>query len=284
MMRMKFPKKICFCWIIIFISALPAQAQELFVFSEPASNMPAHSISVKLTDHFVTSNRIYNKFAHRIMPQVQFGFSKKLMVHLSGTIANMHTPDFRYESLNLYAKYRFLSNDEVHRHFRMAVFADASVTKAPFHYDEISLMGDKSGVEAGIIATQLWNKFALSGTVSHVQVLDNSRHKETIYIPTRIYKAMNYSLSAGYLLFPREYTDYKQTNINLYAELLAEQSLDISKYCIDLAPAVQIIFNSNTKLNLGGRFQLSGNMLRMSRTNWQISLERTFLGALKKRK
>ncbi|MGQ0740001.1 MAG: hypothetical protein ACT4OJ_13175 [Bacteroidota bacterium] len=273
-----------FVFIIITLLSLKMNGQELYVFSEPASNMPAHSISLKLTDHFVTSDNIYNRFSHRIMPQVMFGISKKLMLHIGGTIANMHTQDFRYESLNFYAKYRFLSKDEIHKHFRMAVFADASATRAPFHYDEISLMGDKSGIEAGIIATQLWNKFALSGTVSHTQVLDKSRNSKVIYIPTRFYQSMNYTLSGGYLLFPKEYTDYKQTNLNLYGEILAEQLLDANKYCVDLAPAIQLIFNSNARLNLGYRFQVAGNMRRMSNNSWQISFERTFLGALKKRK
>jgi len=272
-----------YTFIIALLLSLKATGQELYVFSEPASNMPAHSISLKLTDHFVTSDNIYNRFSHRIMPQVMFGISKKLMLHIGGTIANMHTADFRYESVNFYAKYRFLSKDEIHRHFRMAVFADASATRTPFHYDEISLMGDKNGIEAGLIATQLWNKFALSGTVSHTQVLDKSRNSKVIYVPARFYQSMNYSLSGGYLLFPKEYTDYKQTNLNIYGEILAEQLLDVNKYCIDFAPAMQLIFNSNAKLNVGFRFQVSGNMSRMANNNWQVSFERTFLNTLKKK-
>jgi hypothetical protein len=267
--------------LIIFFTINRVAGQELYVFSEPASNMPAHSISVKLTDHFVTNDNIYGRFSQRIMPQVMFGISKKFMFHVGGTISNMHTSGLKYESVNFYAKYRFLSNDEIHKHFRMAAFVDASSTKAPFHYDEITLMGDKSGIEGGIIATQLWNKFALSGTISHTQVLDKSRNNKVIYVPTRLYQSVNYSLSGGYLLFPKEYTDYKQTNLNLYAELLGEQSLDSKKYCLDLAPAVQLIFNSNAKLNIGYRFQVSGNMSRMAANSWLISFERTFLNALK---
>jgi hypothetical protein len=267
--------------IIIFFAFSRVAGQELYVFSEPASNMPAHSISIKLTDHFVVNDNIYSRFSHRIMPQVMFGVSKKLMFHIGGTISNMHTADFKYESVNFYAKYRFISNDEIHRHFRMAAFVDASATKAPFHYDEITLMGDKSGIEGGIVATQLWNKFALSGTISHTQVLDKSRNNKVIYVPARLYQSVNYALSGGYLLFPKEYTDYKQTNMNIYAELLGEQSLDSKKYCLDLAPAVQLIFNSNAKLNIGYRFQVSGNMNRMATNSWLISFERTFLNALK---
>lgn len=270
--------------LVLLFTALRMSGQELYVFSEPASNVPAHSLSVKLTNHFVTSDKIYGRFSNRLMPQVYLGVSKKFMVAAGGTFANMHTPNFRYESVNLYAKYRFLSKDELHKHFRMAVFAEASSTRAPFHYDEITLMGDKSGVELGVIATQLWHKLALSGTVAHTQVLHESRTNKVLYIPARNYQSMNYAVSAGYLVLPKEYKDYRQTNLNLYAELLAQQTLDRSTYFVDLATAMQLIFNSNAKLNLGYRFQLGGNMQRMTSNSWLISFERTFLGALKKKK
>lgn len=268
---------------ILLLLTSGLRSQELYVFTEPASNMPAHSISAKVTGHFVSNDNIYGRLAQRYMPQIMFGFHKKLMVHLGATFANMHTKDLRYESVNFYAKYRFLSWDEIHKHFRMAAFLEASATRAPFHYEEISLHGDKSGIEAGIIATQLWNKLAVSATIGHTQVLDKSRNDKVIYIPPRSYQAMNYSLSAGYLLLPATYTDYKQTNLNLYAELLAGQALDIGKYFIDLAPAMQLIFNSNSKLNIGYRFQLGGDMQRMSGSSWLISFERTFLNALKRK-
>jgi hypothetical protein len=274
-------KKFFFC--ILFFLVIKVDGQELFVFTEPASNMPAHSLSVKLTDHFVTTDNIYGRFSHRLMPQLMFGINKKLMLHLGATFSNMHTRDFRYEAFNVYAKYRFLSFDQVHQHFRMAVFAEGSKTKAPFHYDETTLMGDKSGIDAGLIATQLWNKFALSATISHTQVLDPSRNDLIIYVPARSYQTMNYNLSGGLLLFPKQYTDYRQTNMNLYLELLGEQALDIKKYCFDMAPAVQLIFNSNSKLNIGYRFQVSGNMQRMATNSWLLSFERTFLNALKRK-
>jgi hypothetical protein len=268
---------------ILLFCATQGKSQELYVFSEPASNMPAHSISAKLTGHFAFEDNIYGRLAQRYMPEIMFGISKKLMIHLSGTFGNMHTKDFRAESWAMYAKYRFLSRDDIHKHFRMAAFLDFSGTNAPFHYDEISLMGDKSGIEGGIIATQLSNKFAVSAIVSHTQVLDKSRNDKVIYLPSRNYQSINYSLSAGYLLLPKEYTDYKQLNLNLYLELLAQQTLDRKTHYIDLAPAIQLIFNSNAKLNLGYRFQLDGSMQRMAVSSWLISFERTFLNALGKK-
>ena len=272
-----------FVLIIITFLAIDAKGQELYVFSEPASNIPANSLSVKLKEHFVANDERYNRASNRIMPQVMWGVNKNWMVRLGASFSNMHTSNFKYESVNLYAKYRFLSKDEIHKHFRMAVFADASITEAPFHYDEITLMGDKNGVEAGLIATQLWHKLAVSATVSHTQVLDESRNNKVIYVPSRNYQAMNYSLSAGYLLLPKEYTDYKQMNLNLYTELLAQQTLDRKTHFVDIAPALQFIFNSNFKVNIGYRFQVSGNMDRMTTDSWQLSVERTFLNAFKKK-
>jgi hypothetical protein len=276
-------KKYC-TLLLIALGFSRLNAQELYVFSEPASNMPAHSINLKLTAHIPAQRGIYSNFPQRYMPEIMFGISKKVMVHVSGTLANMHTSNFRFESVSLYGKYRFLSIDEVHKHFRMAVFADGSYTRSPFHFDEISLMGDKTGVEAGLIATQLINKWAFSGTVSHTQLLDKSRYNKVIYVPERNYQSVNYSLSSGYLLFPRNYTGFKQTNMNLYAELLGQQTLDRKTHYLDLAPSVQFIFNSISKLNLGYRFQLTGNMERMATQSFLVSYEYSLLNVWGKRK
>jgi hypothetical protein len=273
-----------FRFFIACFFALAAKSQELYVYTEPASGMPAKSLGIKLSANYMGPQAWHNRPMQRYTPEIMLGINKKWMVHAGTTFGDMHTSNFAWESVYLYSKYRFLSHDEIHKHFRMAAFADLSYSRVPFHNDEVSLQGDKSGVQAGIIATQLWNKFALSGTVSHTQVLDKSRNsKNVIYVPSRIYQVLGYSLSGGYLLLPFNYTDYKQTNLNLYAELLAQQSLDRKAYYVDLAPAIQLIFNSNTKLNLGYRLQLGGTMQRMAKTSWLISIERTFLEVLKKR-
>lgn len=269
-------------YIILCTLLLPtiwAEAQELYIYTEPASNIPAKSISAKLSANYAEGMRWgSNGLVQRYRPEMYMGLSKNFMIRASGTFANMNTSAFKFESVSLYGKYRFLSKDEAHRHFRMAAFADASMSKAPFRYDEISLMGDKTGAEAGVVATQLINKLAISGIVSHAQVLDKSRFDK---VKTNLpYQAMNYSLSAGYLLFPKKYEDYQQTNFNIYTEILAQQTLDTKRYYIDMAPGVQFIFNSNSKLNLGYRFQLGSDMSRMARSSIQLSFERTFFGVL----
>jgi hypothetical protein len=62
-------------------------------------------------------------------------------------------------------------------------------------------------------------------------------------------------------------------------ELLGMQGLEMADYMVDLAPAVQLIFNSTTKLNLGARFQLNSNMDRIARNSVFVSLEHSLLGA-----
>lgn len=272
-----------FAFIFFLFAAVAGHAQELYVFTEPASVVPARSLSVKLKDHFVTKDNIYGRFSNRFMPQLLWGVGKKLMLRTSMSLANMHTADTRYESFSLYARYRFLSRDELHRHFRMAAYVEASKTRIPFHYDEITLMGDKGGVEAGIIATQLWHKFALTGTIGNTQVLHKSRFDDVVYIPRRGYQSVNYSVAGGLLILPREYTSYRQINLNLYAELLGQQLLDKKAGFTDMATSVQLIFNSTAKFNIGYRFRLSGQMQRMAASSWLISVERTFLNALRKK-
>ena len=69
----------------------------------------------------------------------------------------------------------FLSIDEVHKHFRMAAFAAGTYSRNHLDHNEINLMGDQTGVQAGLIATQLWNKFAISATGSWNEVLHEER-------------------------------------------------------------------------------------------------------------
>ncbi len=274
-------KKLLFLLLLYF--AQQATAQELYVFSNPASNVPAASLTLKNGSMFNRSIHT-DKIVQRHMPEVMLGLNKNLMVSANATFSNMHSSKkVDFESWRLYVKYRFLSKDELHKHFRMAVFAAGSYSNNHLDHNEINFMGDQSGIQAGIIATQLWHKLAVSGTVSYNEVLQDREWKKDP-LGLYAYSALNYSLSAGYLLFPKEYKDYRQTNFNIYCELLGSRLLDFNKekYYIDLAPAVQFIFNSKAKLNLGYRFQLAGDIYRLSKRMYYVSYEHTFLGLLKK--
>ena len=270
--------------IVVQLVSVTAYSQELYVFTEPASVMPARSLTVRSRTHMMGANAMYDRFTFRNNVQVVAGLTRRWTMRVGGSWGNMQTYSVKPESVGFYSRYRLLSTDEVHRHFRLAAFVEGAYTAAPFRHDEVSLMGDKSGLEAGIIATRLTNKLALSATASHTQVLHASRKNAALFDPARTFQTMQLSLSGGYLLLPREYRDYRQTNLNLYAELLTQRSLDNGKYYVDLAPALQLIFSSRTKLNLGYRFQLNGTMDRMAEQSWLLTLESTWLGVFKKRR
>jgi hypothetical protein len=275
--------KVFFTAIVACFFGALAGAQELYPYSEPASNMPAQSISVKLGAMLMPGN-YSNRVKQRYMPEVMFGLDKRLMVHASVTASDMHRDKLIFESVRLYGKYRFLSVDQVHKHFRMAAFGAVAYSRNDLFYNEINLMGDHSGFQGGLIATQLWNKFALSATGSWNEVL-NRKRRDKAASQYYAFQSVNYSLSAGYLLLPFEYKDYNQTNVNLYAELLGSRNIFNvdDKYWVDLAPSVQFIFKSTGKLNLGCRFQVAGDIYRLSRNGFMVGYEHIFLNALNRK-
>ena len=293
--------------ILFFIAAFQgAGAQELYVFTEPASNMAAKSIGVRLLyKQFKMTHD--NKFSsYRFEPEIMFGVSKKLMIHVNGYASNMFQSNLKIEGASLYAKYRFFSKDDIHSHFRLAAFgkiaavnnpaALTSLDKHTFNYGnggviihdiihttvnyEVDIEGTNSGFSTGIIATQLINKLAVSGSLGYLYRLNNLKDKREVIVPWR---AVNYSLSAGYLLFPKEYTSYKQTNINLYTEFLGASTWDNKKYYVDIAPAIQFIINSVARVDIGYRTQLKGNMQRMANSYFLARVEYNFLNAFSKK-
>jgi hypothetical protein len=261
------------------IIAAVTNAQELYVFSNPASNIPAKAIVAKASAKSMISYH-NNEREFRFSPEVQVGLSKKLMAAGSVSFSNMFFESKqKFESARLYAKYRFYSKDDVHQHFRMAAFATGSWSNNELVYQEINLEGDNSGFQLGIVATQLINKFAASAGLSYVQQLEK-QDKRPLGFPFSN-EAIQYNVSMGYLLFPMKYKNYQQVNMNLYCEFLGQQSIDVKSSFIDMAPALQFIFKSSTRLNFGSRFQLKGNAHRMANQSLFISIEHYFLNALK---
>ena len=265
-------------------ACMAASAQELYPYSEPASNMPSKSLSIKHTTMFMRTVHA-TSIRQRHMPEVMLGLNKNWMVHGSLNFSDMHGEGFIWEGARFYAKYRFLSKDDVHKHFRMAAFGAVAYSRNHLDHNELNLMGDQSGVQYGVIATQLWNKFAISGTGSVVDVLNKRRWQKVDPSPYA-FRAFQYSLSAGLLVLPVTYKDYDQTNVNLYVEALGSRNLDYprEKYYIDLAPSIQAIFKSTGKLNVGYRFQVDGDVYRLSKRSFMISYEHIFLNALRKKK
>ncbi|MEY3433274.1 MAG: hypothetical protein RL131_1210 [Bacteroidota bacterium] len=263
-------------------------SQELYVYSDPASNVPAKSLALKYGGKWIKDTyQGHEHIATRQMLESSMGVSKKLMIRPSLTFSNMYSlyPDLavKFESASIYAKYRFISIDDIHKHFRAAAYVKGVLSRNELQYDELTIDGDQSALQFGLIFTQLVNKLAVSANLGIHQVMDDERWLKYAGPRNFGYQAFNYILSGGYLVYPKKYTSYEQTNFNIYFELIGGQGLDRTYSFVDFAPAVQLIFNSNTKVNLGYRFQVSGDVYRMARQGVYLSAERTFLNVLKKR-
>ncbi|ASZ14408.1 hypothetical protein KTO58_01795 [Chitinophaga pendula] len=268
----------------LLLAGMQVNAQELYVSSDPASNIAAHSLSIRLTNKFfrMEQERVTGM---RFAPELMWGLNKKLMLRVTGYASNQMQASIRPEGASVYAKYRFLSQDELHSHFRMAAYVKGAVIDNPYvpaainghspagyKNEDIDLEGMSSGVAGGVIATQLIHKLALSGTVGYNRFLNNTRHN----LPDELSRnAVNYSLSAGYLLLPFKYKSYDQTNLNLYVEFLGKANTDrIGRgHYVDIAPAIQFIFNSTTRLDVSYRTQLAGDMQRNIFNTFLVRLE-----------
>jgi hypothetical protein len=264
--------------------SLYAGAQELYVSTEPASNMPANSLGIRMTTKFFKEEH-ERVTGMRFEPELMWGVSKRLMIHLAGYASNQMQPSIEPEGGSIYAKYRFLSKDGVHTHFRMAAYVKGALINNPFypehyHNAEMDLEGGTSGITTGVIATQLIHKLAVSGTLGYNRYMNNTKDKLPADMSAN---AVNYSLSAGYLLLPRTYRSFEQTNLNLYVELLGKSNMDAYQY-LDIAPAIQFIFNSVTRIDLGYRTQLFGNMPRNVFNTFMIRFEHNIFNVVKKKR
>lgn len=250
--------------------ACPVFSQELYVNTEPASNMATSSLGVR------AENQGFFKpaYKNRSTIELMYGASRHLMLHGSVYASDYYHDSQHVEGGSVYAKYRFLSVDTVQKHFRGAVFAKVSSINNPIVNQEISLEGDNSGLQSGVVFTQLLHKLALAGSVSYLHAFDNRGGFDLPALQAR--NAAAYTLSAGYLLLPRQYRDYKQVNMNLYAELLGKTNPGHGQSYLDIAPAVQFIFNSVCRLDLSYRAPLYNAMERNSKNMYLIRVEYNF--------
>jgi hypothetical protein len=257
---------LAFCLMAL---AYTTRAQELYVNTEPASNMAAHSLGIRLENQGFNSGG----FKNRTTLEAMYGATGKLMLHGALYNSNFYQSNQRFEGGSFYAKYRFLSVDTVQAHFRGAVFGKAAISRNPYMMQEVALEGDNSGLQGGVIFTKLMHKLALSGSASYLRGLNSANDYGTI---TGAKEALAYTLSAGYLLLPKNYTSYNQVNLNLYAELLGKTNPGYGQSYLDVAPAVQFIFNSVCRLDFSYRTPLHNNMQRNSANMYLVRFEYNF--------
>ncbi|MFT3681523.1 MAG: hypothetical protein QM791_14730 [Ferruginibacter sp.] len=267
-------KKIIISIIVVFC-CMQTKAQELYVFTEPASNMAAKSIGLRLNNYLMKEPGRYN---YHLLPEIMWGVSRKIMVHGEAFLSNRDN-SFTAEGGSAYLKYRFFSEDDVHSHFRMAAYGRYSFNNSDIHQPAIDFFGHSSGYEGGLIATKLVNKVAVSASASYLHAKDNSSEK--FPYADRQRNAIGYTLSVGKLMLPKEYTNYNQTNLNLMCEFLGQYNTGNKNSYLDIAPSAQLIFDSRMRFDLGYRFPVVKDLYRTAPYGFLIRLEYNIFNAYK---
>lgn len=264
---------ISFCLVF----SLNVHAQELFVVTEPASNMPTGSIGARLAQSLM-KEKFKSGYNYHLMPEIMWGANKNLMLHAAAFISNRNK-NLVTEGGSVYAKYRFYSTDDLQRHFRMAAFGRLSFNNSDIHQEEINTMGHNSGYEAGIVATQLIKKIAISASGSYEQAKNNTALNK---FPTALSNnATNYTLSFGKLMYPKKYKSYKQTNINFMMEFMGQTLNKNGKSFLDVVPSLQFIINSQARIDVAYGKEIYSSMRRTAPNGLYLKLEYSFFNVTK---
>lgn len=298
--------RIFLLFVLLILSRFSVKAQELYPLSEPASNMPAGVIGVRLfSENFKEIHQMRNITALRLM----YGLSPRLSVYLTAFGSNHHGPKlpggfpfhnspergaiypYAFNGASLYGKYRFLSIDKKKEHLRVAAYLEGTYVDVTHHEAEPNVrMGDNSGFGAGMITTYLYQKFAASLTLGATIPTGYTGVAESdvaglpdIPMYVKYGRSLDYSLSFGYLLFPKKYKSFDQTNFNVYFEIHGKkyEATNVRVYdgtpreywlynynypvglqkgfYIDVSPGVQAIIRSNTRIDASVTFASIGN-------------------------
>ena len=291
--------------LILYISISTSKAQELFPHNEPASSIPKGVFGIRyMQKNYQDIGILRNMFAIRLM----YGLTPKLSVYSTITVSNHHSKDLPANLVNhthsgsntsyntgtpqrglkypyllsgiyMYAKYRFISSDSKNSHFRVAAYGEWSNVKVAHDETEPNLMDDTKGAGGGLIFTYLKNHFAVSltsGIIIPGKFQGSSPDSVGPDVPTLIKYGNTWqnNLSFGYLLYPRHYKNYKQTNINVYTEFISKafEQAKVTQYgfvnvpintplleaghYVEVHPGIQGIFNSNLRVDLSVGFPM----------------------------
>ncbi|MEM8908278.1 MAG: hypothetical protein AAGD05_10575, partial [Bacteroidota bacterium] len=277
-----------------------------FPMAEPASTVPKNVIGLKvLTETYHEVRLVRNQFSLRLM----YGVTPNLTVWVQPMVSNHHdrllprnivthrhvgpstvlitgrrnygaSYDYRLSGVHFYAKYRFLTFDSDDQHFRMAFYAEATPMGSTAHDEaEPHLQGDNRGYGAGIIATYLKSRAAVSFTGGFIRASDYRESNTDLNFHLQYGDAYQYSLSFGYLLYPRKYDGYHHTNYNLYVEFIGKSygaaaltsngepiSIESAPFqegsYLDVNLGIQQIIRSNDRLELSVGFDLINRSYR----------------------
>jgi hypothetical protein len=269
--------KVVYLYVVLLFTQLVI-GQELFVVTDPASNIPANSLSARM-GNLLFKEKFESGYNYHLMPEVSYGLNKNLMFRGTAFISNRGN-SLVTEGGSFFSKYRFYSEDDINSHFRLAAFGRYSFNNSDIHQEQIETMGHNTGFEVGLVATKLIHKVAISSSLSFERAFDNTSKNP---FPDHLGNtATNYTLSIGKLMYPKTYTSFKQTNINLMLEVLGQTINENGRSSLDVIPAVQFIINSQARIDLAYRHEIMSSLYRTAPNGFYLNLEYNLYNVFKK--
>ena len=312
--------------LIFFLHCAAVSGQELFPNTEPASNVPKGVLGVRVYDETYKEfgqlrNMVALKLMYGVLPKLTFmatvvgsnhhdvNFPANLVSHThngnqsvysTGNFQRGASYPFLVNGIYLYTKYRFLTTDKDDRHLRMAAYAEWSNVDAAHEESEPTLQDDTKGYGGGLIITNLYKRLAISFTGGFIIPGKHEGFSPDLsggpLVPTDVQygRALNYDLSFGYLIYPFEYTNYNQPNINIYLELMGKSygAATVHQYgdklvpiqtpllqagsYVEAYPGVQVILKSNLRLDFCMGFPLVNQSLTHFYPVYMLGVQRYF--------
>jgi len=269
--------------ILIFFFGFLAEnsyAQELFINTEPASNMPTHSYGFVIgSESFGNHGSIFTRNDLEFMYEETGDLMTHVMLHASNYYGS-----YGFNNFGAYAKYRIYTDDGFKQHFRIAAYALGAIGVQRNTFADVMLDGGNRGLETGLIFTLLENRFAVSSTIAAVMLVPEVRAAPGIVFQN--VRNYDYSLSAGYLVHPDHYESYNDLNVNCYAELLGKY-ITYNKAVagsvtaehgtvLDLAVGPQLIINSIWRIDLSIRTRLISGVESFPKPSLLLRYEQMF--------
>jgi hypothetical protein len=239
----------------IFQCVIHLYSQELFLMTDPASTLPEGAFTINFLNKinsFENSDQLY-------IPELSYGLTKKTTLRGS-LFFTPHSPSLNGASLM--TKIRIISSDDANNHYRIACFGRVSYLNHIYKENKIEIFGNNSGYELGIIQTKLVEKLAINGVLSFEQKISDNFNNE------KNNSALNFSLSFGRLIYPKKYTNFKETNINLMFEVIGQKPLRKSEFNLNFTPIIQFIFNSQSRIDIA--YQREINSITRIKNNYLI--------------
>ncbi|MBL0342522.1 MAG: hypothetical protein IPP71_17445 [Bacteroidetes bacterium] len=302
--------------LCLLLNFTAVTAQELFIHTEPASNLPKGVLGVRLAA---------NNYSELGTPRywtglsLMYGVSARLMVNVMASASNHHDSklpkelfsedgngqsvhshnatrgreyDMRFEGVNLYSKYRIFTLDGTKKHVRLAAYGQLAVATTAHDEAEPDLMGDNSGLGGGIVFTQLIKRFAHSTTIGYIHPFKYTEKSTSSEITSG--NAWSYAFSMGYQIFPLKMKSYKQPGLNIYCEFLGKEYEQVtlkqngeavnvigadallSGSVLDVRPGFQLILNANTRFDVSMAWLVAGKSYARSYPELFLKIQHYF--------